>query len=627
MGAENARQGGISVETEHIFPIIKKWLYSEKEIFLREIVSNASDANTKLGRLLSLGQVHDIDRDFRIDVIVDKEAKTLTVRDNGIGMTEEEVRRYLCQIALSGALEFIEKYEDTADGKGGANGIIGHFGLGFYSAFMVASTVEVKTKSYQDTPAVLFTCDESGAYTIDVCDKAERGTDVILHITEEEAEFLEESKIRAVLSQYCAFMPQPIYLEIVGAQEQKTEDGAIVAPEPINDTAPLWQKLPSECTEEEYESFYHKVFTDFRKPLFHIHINADYPLNFKGILYFPALNHEYESLEGQVKLYYNQVFVADNMKEIIPEYMLMLRGVLDCPELPLNVSRSYLQNNTYVAKVQAHIAKKVCDKLNSMKNTEWEEYQKLWGALKLFVEYACMCDRKFYDRAKDALLLACTDGTYCTIAEYLEAAKESHENTVYYTTDAVAQAQYVALFAGQGVKVACFDNRMDTQFISFLESQEPSVKFLRVDAELASTLKAEGEAAESEALTALFRAASGAAELKVEYQNLKDTSIPALLHLSEQSRRMEDMMRMYRMQMGGGEEDSFALPQELTLTVNAQSPLICKLAELVKTDEARATATAKQIYMLALLSQRALSARELQDFLQDSYTLLEQGLN
>ncbi len=619
-----AQKGGISVETEHIFPIIKKWLYSEKEIFLREIVSNACDAQTKLKRLASLGHISDLADDFRITVRIDKAAKTLTVSDNGIGMTKEEVEQYICQIALSGALDFIQKYENESDGA--QNGIIGHFGLGFYSAFMVSDTVEVLTKSYQDAPAVHFICQENGSYEMRYCDKATRGTDVVLHITDEEAEFLDEGKIRAVLQQYCSFMPIEIYLEVAGKEAQTDADGNEIAPASINDTHPLWQKSPSECTEEEYNAFYHKVFGDLRDPLFHIHINADYPLNFKGILYFPRLNHEYDNLEGQVKLYYNQVFVADNMKEVIPEYMLMLRGVLDCPELPLNVSRSYLQNNSYVAKVQSHIAKKVADKLNSLLNTERERYEALWDDVKLFVEYGCLRDRKFYERMKGAILFSRTDSTYQTMQEYLENAKESQQNTVYYTTDQTQQAQYISLFEQQGISVVRFDKMMDTQFISFLEAQEPSIKFLRVDADIAQALKGEASAYENEALIALLRRVSQNETLKVTFQALKDETVPAILNLSEESRRMEDMMRMYRMQ-SGMEGENFEFPSDMTLILNTNSPLVQKLGEAAKEGENETAASvAKQLYTLALLSLRPLNASELQAFLQDSYAFLQKNL-
>ena len=409
------RSGGISVETAHIFPIIKKWLYSEKDIFLRELVSNAADAVTKHKRLVSLGEIEDGEESYRITVTVDKTAGTLTVSDNGIGMTEDEVTRYLGNIALSGALDFINKYEGEQEktASAGSAGIIGHFGLGFYSAFMVADSIEVITRSYQGGETVRWVCSADGSYEFtDAPYTLHRGTDIILHVTEEESEYLGAYKLQDMLDKYCSFMPTEIYF--VNADEanadgedtdgDSTDEAKTPAePTPINDVMPLWQKSPSECTEEEYKDFYRKVFRDYREPLFHIHINADYPLNFKGILYFPRLNNEYESMEGQVKLYYNQVFVADNIKEVIPEYLLMLKGVLDCPELPLNVSRSYLQNNTYVSKVSAHIVKKVCDKLNSLCLNERETYEGVWDSIKTFVEYACMRDRKFYDRVSESL--------------------------------------------------------------------------------------------------------------------------------------------------------------------------------------------------------------------------------
>ena len=398
------KSGEISVETQHIFPIIKKWLYSEKEIFLREIVSNACDAVTKLKRLSSLGHVRDIEDDFKITVKIDKEQKTLSVCDNGIGMTEEELDKYICQIALSGALDFIEKYE-SQDKDANSNGIIGHFGLGFYSSFMVSDTVDVITKSYLDSPALKWVCTEAGEYEIHPCDKAERGTEIVMHICEGEEEFLEEYKIRDILNKYCSFMPTEIYLEVVGKEDDKSEeDGEKGENTPINDVHPLWQKQASECNDEDYKNFYKKVFADYKDPLFQIHINADYPLNFKGILYFPKLNHEFENMEGQVKLYYNQVFVADNIKEVIPDFLLMLKGVLDCPELPLNVSRSYLQNSGYVSKISAHIVKKVADKINSLFNLNRSEYEAMWNDIKIFVEYGCMRDRKFFDRVKNSII-------------------------------------------------------------------------------------------------------------------------------------------------------------------------------------------------------------------------------
>ena len=614
MSENTNKKGGISVESEHIFPIIKKWLYSEKDIFLREIVSNATDAVTKLKRLQSLGQVSGFDDDFKITVSLDKDAKTLTVSDNGIGMTEDELSRYICQIALSGALEFIQKYEDESTSA--QNGIIGHFGLGFYSSFMVSDTVEVITKSYTDSPAVKWVCNGDGEYEIFPGERDEKGTTVIMHIADDEAEYLNSSKIRAMLDKYCAFMPVPIFFE---DGEEKNEEEEKEA-KPINDVEPLWLKNPSDCKSEEYNEFYKKLFGDFRDPLFYVHINADYPLNFKGILFFPRLNNEFESVEGQIKLYYNQVFVADNIKEVIPEYLLMLKGVLDCPELPLNVSRSYLQNNTYTAKVSAHIVKKVADKLNSLCITEREEYEKVWNDIRTFVEYACMRDRKFYDKVSSALLLHLTDGSYVTPEKYLEEAKVLHENTVYYATDVSLQARYISMFEAQGIKVALFEKLIDTQFISMLESYDTSVKYVRVDADLANALKGDGEAEKSEKLEEIFKEVSGNAELKVSFEKLKDESIPAILNVSEQSRRMEEMMKLYSMS-GNGTAPTF--PVEMTMVINTSSSLITHLTELAEAEDEKAKAIAKQIFYLSLISQRNLTAEEMKEFLSDSFGMLE----
>ena len=606
------KKGGISVETAHIFPVIKKWLYSENDIFLREIVSNACDAITKLKRLASLGQYDGGDETYRVDVVLDKDAKTLTVSDNGIGMTADELDRYICQIALSGALEFVEKYE--GDNKN--NGIIGHFGLGFYSSFMVSDRVEVITKSYTDTPAVYWDCNTDGEYESAAGERDAHGTTVIMHISDEEAAYLEKAKIEDILDRYCAFMPVEIYFSVEDDEKDpKAEDGKEPeVPKPINDTTPLWLKNPSDCTDEEYKEFYRKVFHDYREPLFWIHVNADYPLNFRGILYFPRLANEYESIEGQVKLYYNQVFVADNIKEVIPEYLLMLKGVLDCPELPLNVSRSYLQNNTYVSKVSAHIVKKVADKLNSLCNVSREEYEKVWNDIRAFVEYACMRDRKFYDRVKDSLLMELTDGTYTTTADYLEKAKEKHENTVYYTSDKAAQAQYISMFASQEISIAVYDKQLDAQFLSMLESYDSNVKYLRIDADIAGALKNEGDTTANEELEKLFKKVAENEQLKVEFASLKDESVPVLLTISEQSRRMEEMMRMYGMSGMG------AYPLEATLTVNLASSLIQKLDGM---EDAKKETTAAYLYRLALLSQRKLNAEELKAFLRDSYNVLE----
>ena len=605
---EQIKKGGISVETANIFPVIKRWLYSEKDIFLREIVSNATDAITKLKRLQSLGQVSLPDEKYRVDVVLDAEEKTITVTDNGIGMSEEELTRYICQIALSGALEFIEKYEGE---NNAADGIIGHFGLGFYSAFMISDKVEVYSKSYTDAPAVHWICDDNGEYELSSCEQNSHGTSVIMHVSSEGEEYLNASKLKEMLDKYCSFMPVEIFFKDA-KEETKTEGEE----NPINETTPLWLKQSSECSAEEYNEFYKKVFRDFKDPLFYIHINADYPLNFKGILFFPKIANEYESFEGQVKLYYNQVFVSDNIKEVIPDYMVMLKGVLDCPELPLNVSRSYLQTNTYVSKVSAHIVKKVADKLNSLYNTDRETFEKVWEDIKVFIEYACLRDKKFYDRVKDSLLIKLTDGTHVSVNEYLEKAKETNENTVYYTTDKALQAQYISLFEAQNIKIACFDHQLDTQFISMLEQYVENVKFVRVDADVASALKGDGEISENKDIADLFKKVSGNEKLEVKFEALKALEIPAILNISEESRRFEDMMRMY----GGGA--AMGLNNAEILIVNNNSPIISKLVGLLETDKDSAEQMASYIYKLSVLSQRKLTAEEMQDFLADSFKIL-----
>ncbi|MGM9653322.1 MAG: molecular chaperone HtpG [Eubacteriales bacterium] len=629
MDNKNIRSGGISVEIEHIFPIIKKWLYSEKEIFLREIVSNACDAVTKLRRLVSLGEAKDIDLSgSRIRVILNKEQKTITVTDNGIGMTEEELQKYICQIALSGALDFVQKYEnaDTAS----ESGIIGHFGLGFYSSFMVSDTVDVITRSYASEKTIRWSCSDAGEYTIDA-DYTDidhlidtRGTAVIMHISEEGEEFLSAPRLKDVLNKYCAFMPVEIYFEDESADAPKPEenpdgkDEEEKKPQPMNDTNPLWLRQPSEITDEQYKDFYHKVFGDYRDPLFYIHLRADYPLNFKGILYFPRITNEYESLEGQVKLYYNQVFVADNIKEVIPEYLLMLKGVLDCPEMPLNVSRSYLQNSGYVAKISAHITKKVADKINSLFTGERENYEKLWRDLKTFVEYGCMRDRKFYDKVKGSILFEKCSGGFLTLSEYLEAAKEKHENKVYYATDKTAQSQYISMFESEGIDVVLLDRMLETQFISMLESTESGVKFARVDAEVADAMHTSDEnGAEIKGAAELFAKIAGE-HTKIESQALKDEAVPAVLTVSEESRRMDDMMRMY----ASPEDRQNSFPLDAKLILNTSNALIQKIDALSSEDEAKAEKLARQVYALSLLSQRKLSAEELKNFLAGSYELL-----
>ncbi len=632
-------KGEISVQTQHIFPVIKKWLYSDKDIFMRELVSNASDAVVKLKHLSAIGEATGIDDDFKITVILDKDANTITVSDNGIGMSESEVDKYINQIALSGALDFIQKYEGkseekNADGsrrESAVDGIIGHFGLGFYSAFMIADTVEIITKSYLDAPAVHWVCSDDGEYNLEAGERSGRGSDIILHVAEGEREYLNKSKIEEILSKYCSFIPVPLFLDEVKKTEEKKEDTKEdLQPVRINADEPLWLKAPNQCTDEEYEEFYKKVFFDYKKPLFHIHINADYPLNFKGILYFPKINHEYESIEGQVKLYYNRVFVADNIKEVIPDYLLMLKGVLDCPELPLNVSRSYLQSNTYVKKLSDHIVKKVCDKINSMFNTDRDALEKIYDDIMPFIEYACMRDSKFYDRVKSSLLYKTVDGDWVTLNEYLVTADIDEEKKdgkdevkkVFYASDVTRQAVYVNMFKAADKKIIILDKLMDNQFISMLENTEKNVKFMRIDANTDAIKDTDGEAKTSEDLEKLFKEISGNDKLTVSLVALKDKKIPAVLNISEESRRFNEMMKFYSMYSPDGTGTN-PLQEESTLVLNSSNALIDRLSKQDGFDTDVSKAVAKQIYTLALLGQRQLTADELSDFLDNSIGLLE----
>ena len=625
---ENIKKGGISVETQNIFPVIKKWLYSDKDIFVRELISNGCDAVTKHKRLVSLGEAESDGKPYRIDVTLDTELGTLTFSDNGIGMNQEEIDKYINQIALSGALDFIQKYEGESEDAG--KGIIGHFGLGFYSAFMIADKVEIKSKSYRkDDAAVWWTGNEDGSYEMRPCDRMQRGTDIILYINDDEKEYASESKIREIIEKFCSFMPVEIYYTVLPEKKEEVKDGEEPKeksePKPVNDTTPLWLKKPSECTDEEYKEFYRKVFHDYKEPLFWIHISADYPLNFKGILYFPKLSNEYGSYEGQVKLYYNQVFVADNIKEVIPEYMFLLKGVLDCPELPLNVSRSYLQSNGYVAKISAHIVKKVSDKLNSLFNTEREKYESFWDDVKPFVEYAGIRDNKFFSKVKDVILYKTTEGKFMTLAEY--AANEHYDNTVYYTDDKQRQSKYVSMFASQGVPVVEFDKLIDVQFVSFAESELKSddkykdIKFVRVDSGVADILKdsdKQTDEEQSKKLCDFFKETLGKGDgLKISCDHLKDSTVPAVLNLSEQSRRFSDMMKMY----GGG---MGSMPVEETLVLNLSNPLIGKIADKITSEETPdelSKSLATQAYMLALVAQRPLEPDELSKFISQSSEL------
>lgn len=622
------KKGGISVETKNIFPVIKKWLYSDKDIFVRELVSNACDAITKHKRLVSLGETASDGEGYRIDVTLDNDLGTLTFSDNGIGMDEEEVDKYINQIALSGAVDFMKKYEGEAkETDGSGSGIIGHFGLGFYSAFMIADKVEIETRSWHSDKSVHWIGNAEGEFEMTDGDRECRGTEITLHINDDEKSYASAFKIKEILEKFCCFMPYEIYFTELPEKKEAPQEGEKAEeskPSPINDTNPLWLKRPADCTQEEYNEFYRKVFHDYKEPLFYVHINADYPLNFKGILYFPRMDNEFSGYEGQVKLYYNQVFVADNIKEVIPEYLLLLRGVVDCPELPLNVSRSYLQTNGYVSKMSAHIVKKVCDKLNALFNNERESLEGMWDNIKLFAEYGCMRDEKFYNRIKDCMLYKTTEGKYVTLSEYADG--EGFDGKVYYTDDKKQQSAYISMFDKQGIKVIELDKVLDVQYIGFVEHKDngeklKDVKFVRVDSGISDILKEQTDNKDEEkdkTVTEFFKKTldkGDALDFVCEY--LKDDSAPAVLNLSEESRRFADMMKLY-----GGM--SAGVPQNMTLVLNMSNPLTKKLGEKISSGETDELCEklARQIYMLALVAQRPLEATELSQLIGGSTELL-----
>lgn len=625
-------KGNISVDSENLFPIIKKWLYSDKDIFLRELVSNGCDAITKLKKLASIGDVKiGEDEKFKVTVSIFKDAKKLVISDNGIGMTAEEIDKYINQIAFSGASDFLAKYKEEDD-KGAQ--IIGHFGLGFYSAFMVADSVEIDSLSYQEgAKAARWTCDGSMEFDMTDGDRTERGTTITLNIAEDSTDFLEESTIRSILHKYCAFLPVEIYLEVPDdskkdeestsetTTDEENKDGETTEkeePKPINNTNPLWMKKPSECTDEEYKEFYRNVFMDFNEPLFWIHLNVDYPFNLKGILYFPRINHEFASQEGQIKLYNNQVFVADNVKEVIPEFLMLLKGVIDCPDLPLNVSRSFLQNDGYVKKISAHITKKVADKLTSIYKNEKENYEKYWDSIDIFIKYGCMRDEKFYDKVKDVIIYKDLDDKYITLDEYLDGKEEKD---VYYVSDPVTQSQYINMFKNQGLNALILPNMMDTHFISFIEMKQSGVKFKRIDSainDISDTAEKDDAAKEQdEKLIEKFKNEIGDESLKIEVQSLKDDSIPAVILLGEQSRRMQEMYRSYGQQMAGM-ADMFK--DEFTLVLNSNNSLIQKIDTLGDED---ANLVIDHVYDLAKISHSPLNAEQMTKFIERSNKLLE----
>ncbi len=590
-----ASSGNVSIHAQNIMPIIKKWLYSDKDIFVREIVANGCDAIAK--RKIA---DPDAEVDYRVTVEIDEGKGELRFIDNGIGMTAEEVDKYINQVAFSGAEEFIKQYGDEKNPKGG---IIGHFGLGFYSAFMVADKVTIDTLSYkEDASPVKWESADGMQYEISEGERELPGTVITLHLNEDEHDFLQERTVREVLEKYCAFMATPIYLN-------KDE-------QPINDTHPLWLKNPSECTDEEYKEFYTKVFHEYEAPLFWVHLNVDYPFNLKGILYFPKLRTDFGGVnEGQIKMFSGQVFVADNIKEVIPEFLTLLKGVIDCPDLPLNVSRSFLQNDGYVKKLSAYITRKVADKLTGMFNTERETYQKYWDDINPFIKYGCMKDESFYDRMKDTLLYKLTDGTCMTLAEYLEANKEKAENKVFYATDETLQAAAISLYTEQGIHVALLNSLIDVNFISFLEYKNTDVKFSRVDADLDGLKSDENETTEAldeGKLVAMFRDALHDDKLDVSFASLKNETLPAMATEDEQMRRFKDMSRIY-----GG---NFAMPSQVKLALNRRCPVIAALSKREANEDS--FEICRQIFDLAQMARQPLEAEAMGKFIERSNKLL-----
>ena len=671
-------QGNLAINSENIFPIIKKWLYSDHDIFIREVVSNACDAITKLKKLdlMSETSLPD-DYKAKIEVEVNPEDKTITFTDNGLGMTADEVKEYINQIAFSGAADFLGKYKDKANEEQ----IIGHFGLGFYSVFMVADSAEIHTLSYKEgSEAVHWESDGGLTFEMGPSDKDTVGTRIILHLNEDSYEFANEYRVREVLDKYCSFMPVEIFLTKANAEpeyetipsEEVTEEDTVIeeiveepkeddkkegeeAKEPvkktkilkrpvsISDTHPLWAKHPNECTEEEYKTFYRKVFNDYREPLFWIHLNMDYPFNLKGILYFPKVNLEYENVEGMIKLYNNQVFIADNIKEVIPEFLMLLKGVIDCPDLPLNVSRSALQNDGFVKKISDYITKKVADKLSGMCKTDRENYEKYWDDISPFIKFGCLKDEKFKEKIKDYVLFKDLDDKYSTLKEYLETIPEpeveaevveegkEEENsseeteapkkTVYYVTDLQQQSQYVKMFREQDMNAVVLLHNIDQPFVSALEAGDDDVKFQRIDADLTDAFKEEGDEEklkeDTETLKELFRKATGKDQLEVKVEKLKNDKVSSMITLSEEARRMQDMMKMYSANGMGGME----LPDVgQTLVLNANNDLVQYL--LANKDGEHSDMFCKQLYDLAMISHQPLQADKMTEFINRSNEIM-----
>ena len=697
------KHGNLSINSDNLFPIIKKWLYSDHDIFYRELISNGCDAITKLKKLDMMGE-YELPADYKpqIQVIVNPDEKTLKFIDNGLGMTSDEVEEYINQIAFSGATDFIEKYKDKAND----DQIIGHFGLGFYSAFMVADQVTIDTLSYKkDATPVHWACDGGTEFDMTDGTKEGVGTEITLYLNEDCLEFANEYRAREVIEKYCSFMPTPIFLSKANAEteyetidaadkldtdtvveeiheEAKTEEKEkengekevvevspakeklkiVKRPVPLNDTNPLWAKNPKDCTDEEYKEFYRKVFLDYKEPLFWIHLNMDYPFNLKGILYFPKINTEYDSIEGTIKLYNNQVFIADNIKEVIPEFLMLLKGVIDCPELPLNVSRSALQNDGFVKKISEYITKKVADKLIGMCKTEKESYEKYWDDISPFIKFGCLKDTKFCDKMNDYILFKNLDDKYLTLPELLVKEEEkkddaevldkdgnpitntgdaaASDNTadgsdtsadsekderkvIYYVTDKVQQGQYIKLFKEQNMQAVILDHNIDTSFITQLEQRNEKYKFMRIDADVTESLKDETSAedlkAETDALTEVFKKALNNDKLTVKVEKLKNENISSIITLSEEGRRMQDMMKMYAMNgMGGMDMNMFAADQ--TLTLNANNELVKYIFE--HKDSENVPMFCEQLYDLAVLSNHPLSVDEMTKFVERSNKIM-----
>lgn len=677
----NKEHGSLSINSENIFPIIKKWLYSDHDIFMRELISNASDAITKLKKLELMGEATlPEDNKYRIDVIVNPEEKTLKFIDNGVGMTSDEIKEYINQIAFSGATDFLNKYKDKAN----EDQIIGHFGLGFYSAFMVADKVTIDTLSWQDgAQSVHWESEDGSEFTMTEGSKDVRGTEITLYLNEESYEFSNEYRAKEIISKYCSFMPVEIYFKNANAPEEfeEVEDGTDIdestsentdeniidaevneegkavdkkvpkKPEPINNTTPLWMKHPNECTEEEYKEFYRNVFHDYKEPLFWIHLNMDYPFNLKGILYFPKINTEYDSLEGTIKLYCNQVFIADNIKEVIPEFLMLLKGTIDCPDLPLNVSRSALQNDGFVKKISDYITKKVADKLSGMYKVEKENYEKFWDDISPFIKFGCLKDDKFREKMKDFIIFKNLEGKYITLPEYVKASEEGNiekstetdkvdessakedikednasenkdeeKTTIYYVTNEQQQSQYINMFKEEGIDALILTHNIDQPFITQLEQHESSYRFQRIDADLTDSFKEDNDEevlkAQNDKLSELFRKVLNKEKLEVKVMKLKNEKVSSMITLSEEGRRMQEMMKMYNMY---GMDPSMFGNNE-TLVLNANNKLVQYIFE--STDSGNIPMICEQLYDLAMISHKPLEAEAMTKFIARSNEIM-----